>query len=222
MSLNLQACVDMDPDADWRAYPIMGLTANSKPKNQIEVGTTYYWVAAKKCGNPEAIMKMINLMWNLEPYYKSSEDAPEAWWFSPIQVQNPRVNLEQWENVQKLLAGEDGNKEEQRWKQIEEYQKGDKSRWQIWMIYGDPACSMQLLNTYLENGQLLYSEFSGAPTKTMVSDGAVLGALRDTEFTKMITQGNVGAVFEDFVKNWKQLGGEKMSQEVNEAMREKR
>ena len=222
MSLNLQACEDMDPEADWRAYPIVGLTPNSRPKNQIEVGTTYYWVASKQCANPEAIMKMMNLMWELDSYYKSSEDAPEAWWFSPIQVQNPRVNLEQWENVQKLLAGEEGNKEEQRWKQIEAYKSGDRSQWQIWMIYGDPSCSMRLLNDYLENDMLLYSEFSGAPTATMVSSGAVLGAQRDTEFTKMITQGNVSAVFDSFVENWNRLGGEQMTREVNEVMKEKK
>lgn len=221
MSLNLQACVDMDPKADWRPYPILGLTPSAVPKNQIETGTTYFWVASKNCANPEAIMKMINLMWELDPYYKSSEDAEEAWWFSPIWVQDPRINLNQWENVQKLLAGEDGDKEEQRWKQIEEYQKGDSSQWGIWMIYGAEDCSMSVLNSYLEKDMLLYSAFLGAPTKTMASGGAVLDSLRDTEFTKMITQGNISALFQGFVDSWNQMGGEAMTAEVNEEMKEK-
>ncbi|WP_343247069.1 extracellular solute-binding protein [Diplocloster hominis] len=220
MSLNLQACRDMDPEADWRPYPIVGLTPNSVPKNQIEVGTTYYWVASKQCANPEAIMKMMNLMWDLDAYYKSSEDAEEAWWFSPIWVQNPRINLEQWENVQKLLAGEEGNTEEQRWKQIEAYQDGDNSQWGIWMIYGDPDCSMSVLDAYLEKDMLLYSAFSGAPTKTMAANGAVLDSLRDTEFTRMITQGNISGTFESFVQNWNQMGGEQMTQEVTDRMRD--
>lgn len=217
MSMNLQYCVDMDPDADWRPYSIVGLTPDSTPKNQVANGTTYFWVASRECANPEAIMKMINLMWDLDPYYKSSEDAPEAWWFSPIQVQNPRINLEQWENVQSLLAGGEGDTTEQRWTQIDAYQKGDSLMWQIWMIYGSPYCSMNVLNTYLERDMLLYSAYTGAPTKTMASAEGVLYTLRGTEFTKMITQGNVSALFQDYVESWKQLGGEQMTREVNEA-----
>lgn len=139
------------------------------------------------------------------------------WWFSPIQVQNPRINLEQWENVQSLLAGGEGDTTEQRWTQIDAYQKGDSLMWQIWMIYGSPYCSMNVLNTYLERDMLLYSAYTGAPTKTMASAEGVLYTLRGTEFTKMITQGNVSALFQDYVENWKQLGGEQMTREVNEA-----
>lgn len=217
MSMNLQYCVDMDPEADWRPYPIVGASPDTTPKNQVANGTTYFWVASKECANPEAIMKMINLMWDLDPYYKSSEDAPEAWWFSPIQVQNPRINLEQWENVQSLLAGGEGDTTEQRWTQIDAYQKGDSFMWQIWMIYGSPYCSMSVLDSYLEKDMLLHSAYSGAPTRTMAQAEGVLYTLRGTEFTKMITQGNVEASFKEFVEDWKKLGGEQMTREVNEA-----
>ncbi len=221
MPLDLQSCMKLDPSANWKCYNIVGTTGGKLPRQQLFSGTNSFWVASKKTGNPEAIMKMIDLIWNISgkeeyTYYNYSEDAPQAWWFNPIQIQNPTINLEQWSNVQKLIAGEDGNEAEPAWKQCKQYLDGDDSWWNMYAIYGAEDCSILRLNNCIENGSFVKSKFSGTATKSMVKYGATLTTTKTTAFTEMIIEGVGNGKFEKFVSQWKALGGDAITQEVNE------
>ena len=221
MSLDLQNCFNLDKNADWKCYNIVGNTAGKLPKQQLFAGTNNYWVASKKTGNPEAIMKMIDLVWNMQgkpqyAYYSSSEDAPEAWWFNPIQIQNPLVNIEEWQNVQDLKQGKEGDETDARWVQCKKYMEGDDDWWNVYTIYGAEDCSMVRLNRCIEENSFFKSGYYGGITEGMVRYGATLESTKTLAITEMIIEGVGNGKFEDFVKTWQTLGGNTVTKEVNE------
>lgn len=222
MSLDLQSCMDLDAKANWKVFNILGTTEGKLPKQQLFSGTNNFWVASKKTGNPEAIMKMMDLVWNIQGeaeyvYYNSSEDAPQAWWFNPIQIQNPLINIQQWENVQKLLAGEEGNETDPAWVQCKKYLDGDKSWWNMYAIYGATDCSMVRLDKCIEENAFVKSKFAGAATKGMIKYSATLSSTKDTAITEMIIEGvDSDNNFNKFVNNWQKLGGDLITKEVND------
>jgi len=61
----------------------------------------------------------------------------------------------------------------------------------------------------------MINEYAGPPTKTMVEKGSTLQDLEIQTFTKII-MGNSLDDFDKYVKDWKSLGGDAITQEVND------
>ena len=59
------------------------------------------------------------------------------------------------------------------------------------------------------------NEFFGLPTQSMVDRQPTLDKLRDEIITTIILGADVDATFDKFVKDWKALGGDAMTAEVN-------
>ena len=83
-----------------------------------------------------------------------------------------------------------------------------------------PYGSFWTVDQYMNNGQLIFPEFYGANTATMTSNGATLDQMRDEIFTKII----VGQIpideFDSYVDSWKNMGGNSITQEVNDWYKE--
>ncbi|MNW15606.1 hypothetical protein D3C71_2141640 [compost metagenome] len=63
------------------------------------------------------------------------------------------------------------------------------------------------------------NEFIYAPTKTMNSKSATLDKLRSETFVKIIYGSLPVDDFDKFVANWKKLGGDEITKEVNEVVK---
>ncbi len=216
----LQDSYNLNPNADWKAYPIVGV-GGSSVKNQLPIGTTSFWVAKKTTKYPEAIMMMIDLQYsNKDPYYYRSVDAPNAWWFSPIQIQDPLVNVKTLDAVQGCLKGADASKlgpiDSGIWSQIQKFKNGDKTYWNMWAIYGDEGNSISILKKYIDNNLFFRSPFVAAPTDSMIKKGDTLTKLKDTVYTKIIIEDGGAAVYDKFVNDWKNLGGNDITKEIND------
>ena len=74
---------------------------------------------------------------------------------------------------------------------------------------------MGVVDQYDKNKQFLMEKFVGAPTPTMVERDATLKKLQNQVFVNIIL-GEPIETLDKFVKDWKQLGGDQITQEVNE------
>jgi len=77
-----------------------------------------------------------------------------------------------------------------------------------------PTGSYGSVSEMVDNNQFYFDEFYGVPTDTMSAKGTVLSDLRDQSFTKII-MGAPLADFDKFVADWKKLGGDQVTTEVN-------
>ncbi|MNY55159.1 hypothetical protein D3C86_1911100 [compost metagenome] len=74
---------------------------------------------------------------------------------------------------------------------------------------------MAITDQYDKNNQFLLEKFVGAPTPTMVERKATLEKLQNEVFVKIIL-GDPIDTFDKFVEDWKKLGGDQITEEVNQ------
>ncbi|MBN2982470.1 extracellular solute-binding protein [Cohnella algarum] len=212
-------------DADWMAYPIP--SADGRPANvpsQIQNSTVY--VVRHDFAHPEALVKMLNFA--VEKLYGESAEAEAAAYLgpsgqgfqvTPIKILQPNKNIAIYQNVVKALeSGDTGglNREEKsNYDFIQQFRSGDRAQWVYERIFG-PESTLAVVQHYLDNDLLTLNQFSAPPTATMATKKATLDKLELETFTKIIYGESPIDEFDKFVSDWKKLGGDQITAEVNE------
>lgn len=227
--LNLN--VDKDPNADWIAIQIPGLDGPGKSLVPKIRGDKVYAVN-KKMKNPEAAIKMINFyieMGNKE--YLNQNQAEKGYvynWFSP-RIYNPAQIETIYTEVNKALEANQTEitLDDENYKNVadvfkatKDYLAGDTSNaskgvnWGQYFSRAAKDGGWGLTRQIKENQAFVNHEFYGLPTATQVEKGAQLDKLMQETFTKIIMGSSVDD-FDKFVASWKSLGGDEITQEVN-------
>ncbi|OOC61282.1 extracellular solute-binding protein [Paenibacillus ihbetae] len=227
--LNLN--VDKDPNADWIAIQIPGLDGPGKSLVPKIRGDKVYAVN-KKMKNPEAAIKMINFyieMGNKE--YLNQNQAEKGYvynWFSP-RIYNPAQIETIYTEVNKALEANQTEitLDDENYKNVadvfkatKDYLAGDTSNaskgvnWGQYFSRAAKDGGWGLTRQIKENQAFVNHEFYGLPTATQVEKGAQLDKLMQETFTKIIMGSSVDE-FDKFVASWKSLGGDEITQEVN-------
>lgn len=76
--------------------------------------------------------------------------------------------------------------------------------------------TMEVVDGYIAGNHYKASLYGGPPTMTMVQKQAILDKLELETFTKIIMGAASIDEFDKFVAQWKQLGGDQITAEVNE------
>jgi putative aldouronate transport system substrate-binding protein len=220
------------PDCDWQALPIPTLTAGEIPSPLASLGIAGYWVAKKGFEHPEAMTAMIDF-W-IAAFYDSTNDevydtfnvgpgdANSIWRMNAIQVVKPFKNLDVSRAITAVInSGTDDlstlNAEGRGYyKLIQSWlQDGVVDGWGWNAIYGPGGAMPVVIGGYVEQDNFTQSAFYGAPTPTMVTSQATLDTQEIETFTRII-QGESIDSFDEFVQTWNALGGETITNEVNE------
>ncbi|MBP1990753.1 extracellular solute-binding protein [Paenibacillus eucommiae] len=221
----LQMNKDQDPDADWKSYGLPSIDSDTA-KLQLDFPTGEYYVVKKGAKNPEAAIKMLNLM--VDHAFSETADienffiANDGFLYNnyPLLYVAPvNGNLKIHLNLTKALEAKDpstlNSEEKGYYDKIMAYRGGDNKNWYQEGMYGNIS-AWPSVKEKLDQNAIQYEEFYGTPTKTMGQKGAVLAKMMTETFTKII----MGEVplddFDTFVKNWKNLGGDEITKEVNE------
>lgn len=228
--LNLN--VDKDPNANWIAIQIPGLDGPGKSLVPKIRGDKVYAVN-KKMKNPEAAIKMINFyieMGNKE--YLNQNQAEKGYvynWFSP-RIYNPAQIETIYTEVNKALEANQTEitLDDENYKNVadvfkatKDYLAGDTSNaskgvnWGQYFSRAAKDGGWGLTRQIKENQAFVNHEFYGLPTATQVEKGAQLDKLMQETFTKIIMGSSVDD-FDKFVASWKSLGGDEITQEVND------
>lgn len=215
---------------EWGVYPIPSVDGNPA-LNQIGLGADEYYVVAKQAKHPEGFIKLLN-QWivvdnALDPteeqkLYMYGQDRKEKgnnyWLLSPVRVGN------QTDNNGVILPKAIANKDESiletadqrtRYGRAMQYLDGDTSLWWEYLISG-PNGAFSIVPKVQEEKLYLQNKFYGAPTPTMADREEILKKKRDEVFFKIIMNQVSVDEFDKFVAEWKKLGGDEMTKEVNE------
>ncbi|HZG86277.1 extracellular solute-binding protein [Paenibacillus sp.] len=219
-----------DPNTDWQAYPIVSADGNPAKPQTPALSVTNYYVVNKHAKNPEALFKMLNLFAELQFDPKTPKEVweqhskingIETWTYYPYPVGRPDKNLKIHHKVVATLKSRDPsglNPEE-----LDAYNNslamaegtGDANAWGYDKVFG-PEGSFKVIDKYVTEKLLQPSEFYVAPTATMVDKNATLLKMEQETFTKIIMGSASVDDFDTFVSNWKKLGGDQITAEVNE------
>ncbi|HZG87936.1 extracellular solute-binding protein [Paenibacillus sp.] len=215
-----------DANIDWAAYPIP--SADDQPaKVNSQILNATVFVVRSDFKHPEALVKMMNFA--VEKLYGASAETEaetylgpsgQGFHVAPVKILKPNKNLGIYQNVSAALAAQDPsslNREEKSYYDfIQKYRSGERAQWVYERIFG-PESSIAVVEHYVDNGLLMLNEFSAPPTATMATKKATLDKLELETFTKIIYGESSVDEFDKFVENWNKLGGQQITEEVNQA-----
>ncbi|PYI57222.1 extracellular solute-binding protein [Paenibacillus flagellatus] len=223
----LQANKNNDPNAEWKAFPVF--SADAKPvfvQNSAPGANASFTGINKNAKHPEAVIKILNLfvekMWGAkaDPQFSNEEGTTFAFHkYPPVTLFAANKNLTQHLKVMEALKTKDASKlnseEKGTYETILKYKGGDSKSWGTDMVFGENG-SYTIINKYKNNNQVMKDEMYLAPTPTMVQKKSTLDKMSDEMITKIILGAPVDD-FDKFVSDWKKLGGDDITKEINEA-----
>ncbi|MDQ8736435.1 extracellular solute-binding protein [Paenibacillus sp. LHD-38] len=212
---------DKDPKADWKAFVLPSYEGKPSMPMIPKVRLTKVFVANKEMKNPEAMVKMANFFLELEdPKYKDVRKPENGFvysWYDP-RFFNPTAIADGYMAVNEALkAGNADSLDPQYLKTYDtakKYLDGDQSSWGEYTSRVDENGGWAMTQKVKEM-PVVFNEFAGSPTPTQVEKGASLDKLTDETFIKIIV-GKPISEFDKYVESWKKLGGNDISDEVNE------
>lgn len=212
-------------DADWMAYPIPSATGEPALTNQ-KIQTGNIFVVKKGFKHPEALVKILNII--AEKLYGEASEAEASKYMGesgqlfhlmPVKLLKPNKNQDLYQEVIKALETSDPShlsaEGTDNYNGILKYRDGDKSAWWYERIFG-PESSQSVIEHYILNDLLITDEFVYPSTNTMGTKKATLDKMMLETFTKIIYGASSIEEFDTFVENWKKLGGNEITAEVNE------
>lgn len=226
----LQRVVNADPGADWLPYLIPMKEKGSTVRPGIMLCTNRWYVVSKKCEHPEALIQLMNLYCekSLDPelneyakYNNPGNGVEGLWKLSPVITTTPNKNQVTAKDIEEpLITGDPGDlsgEELSMWEYSYAAQNGDLTLWGWNRVFGANG-SQQLLISYNEdsNIEVMYDQFFGAPGEIMTAQKSTLDDMLNQAFIQIIIGQSSIDTFDDAVEQWKNAGGQAMTDEVNE------
>ncbi|GIP43483.1 putative ABC transporter peptide-binding protein YtcQ [Paenibacillus sp. J45TS6] len=224
-SFLVQVSRESDSNADWRAFPIVSVSGEA-PKVPLKFNTTHFIAVKRGVEHPEAIIKMFNLHleknWGKTAEYEKYYSSPyPVWQLSPITPYPARKNMEAFQQLKEARITGDQSKLNEEAKAIQKnittYLSGSGNieiGWGWERTYGEQG-AMAIIDQYEKNNQLLYESFVGTPTETMIEKQSILNEIQLQVYMDIIL-GRPIEEFDRFVEQWKKLGGDQITEEVNQ------
>ncbi|MFC5405640.1 extracellular solute-binding protein [Cohnella soli] len=221
---------------DWGVYTIPSIDG-SPALTQISAGVNEYYVINKNAKNPDAIFKLLNQWVDVLTSGKAGEGEPNAvyangkalkdvgkvssWDVNPITVFIQDLYLQGGQKITKALQTNDPSEIAwsgdllNRYNQVKQFEAGDTTVWYQMGIAGKDG-TFTRMNEYFEQNRYHFNEFYGAATPTMGERGDLLKTKEQETFTRIVLGSASIDEFDKFVAEWKKLGGDKITEEVNE------
>ncbi|MEK3890018.1 extracellular solute-binding protein [Bacillus sp. FSL K6-3431] len=221
----LNTSKEQDPNAEW--IPLELPTYKGEAKDSLipslRLGSVV--VATKDFKQPEAVLKMINFYQEMQkPEYKDEITVENGYvynWYQP-RIYKPDDFSQAYQDVNEALE----KKAEQidstnstsisMFEAAKKYFDGDESQWGLYFSRVAEDGGWGMVEKIREKGNVIFNEFGGGTTPTMVSKGSSLDKLTDETFVKIIMGSESIDKFDDYTESWSKLGGDKITEEVNE------
>lgn len=229
----LQGTRDLDENAQWRPIPIVSVDEEpAKPLTSLAASS--YYVVAADCAHPEAVIRMFNYInelcygenGDIAKYMVDKTTTPGVQYYiyqlSPIYTDNARKNVAYYRKTLKYL--ENGDTSDMNADELDvakltkEFIDTDGADAALWgnERWAGPEGAMGVIAHYMDNDLIMADQFIAARTPTMAEKYATLEKMQNEVFTKIIMNVGTGEDFDKFVEDWYALGGEQITQEVND------
>lgn len=230
--------IENNPDADWQCYPIVSATSEpAKPITYVRISR--YYAANANCENPEALIKIANVFQDKINSLESTEETLNTFGVDPATginfaeyaafAMDPAIQKcnTYYAEIKSTLEGETTVEEihpeaARYYKVIKNFidngmDKGqDSLGWNYYKFIGPEGSWNTIINDYKANDKLVQSVFFGAPTPTMSTNLSALNKMQAETCVNIIMGSQPADSFDEFVSNWKSLGGDTITEEVNE------
>ncbi|WP_138494570.1 extracellular solute-binding protein [Paenibacillus pinistramenti] len=227
--------VTNDTKAEWRAYAAPA-DASGKFVTHMAPVTDRYIVVRKGYEHPEAAVKMLNVFTRYERRQDNSADAKKLDDYAAetgVHIRNfypfdllldyADAVVKRYNDVQQALEGKiDPNTFDPDTKLVYDFTVLDKENPKKNMDAWKPATAYAYGGKVLAETDMekVYSVFYGM-TRTMETKWTTLEKLENETFLKIIVGDLPLDAFDDFVAQWKQLGGDQITKEVTDAVNDK-
>ncbi|MBP1993185.1 extracellular solute-binding protein [Paenibacillus eucommiae] len=221
----------LTPAIDWIPYPVPSI--DDKPalmQHPLNIAG-YYWVVKKGTKNVEAIYQMIQV-W-LDLFYNNTSDEMYAqynatsdtgyWMNAPIRIYKTFKDVDIYRHLKPLLESSDKEhadvseltpEERDFYARILDFEKGNSdNRWVYWKE--GLNSSAKVIDGYITNKQYQPDKFIITPTPAMIQKKPNLDKMENQMISKIILGGSLDE-FDKFVSEWKKLGGDDITKEVND------
>ncbi|MFD2614219.1 extracellular solute-binding protein [Paenibacillus gansuensis] len=227
----LNDAIKTDPSADWQAYALKDIDGKATAKQETPIGSIA--VVKKGFKHPEALVKIINYEYQVtlddpskaggDPYAGlplpnfHAQPVPIPLWRADSVILDSKGILaaSKGEPLPEVAAAtaENYKKMGELWaKGIDWLKKNPDS-------FAEPFSRIVGVKPIIENDiQPIYSEFYGS-TKTMERRMTNLDKLEIDAMIKIITGEKPIEYFDEFVTQWKKMGGDQITEEINESMK---
>ncbi|MBB6730804.1 extracellular solute-binding protein [Cohnella sp. CBP 2801] len=221
-------CTQAGHDQDralWVPLPLV--SADDRPaKPGISVSPGGFYVVNSKSAHPEALVKLLNLFVDKEDgpeqntYFQAKNTGEtQPFHYAPFQAFHINENVDFYRAYISHKNGKDTSDLKQdridTIDKIKAYLNGDEKQWAWYAIFGDQS-TQQVIDQYLNNNMYIFNGYYGPGTETMKEKNAILAKMESEMMTNIIMGTSPVDDFDKFVAQWKQLGGDRITQEVNE------
>ena len=218
-----------DPTFEWIPVAIPALNAGTPAKAQLSASTTDFYVISAECENPDAVVRMLNLQ--LEKSYGETAEptvfniTPEGfgvYQYPAVALEPPMKNFTAAQKVSAVINGE-AQTDTLNDEELGYYEMAVKSldgdhtnnNWHQLKMFGPNGSLSVMFDEYWTPGNVVNDAYYAAPTETMTEKLPTLKKQQLQDYTSIILEGNMDK-FDEFVTNWNKLGGEEITQEVND------
>lgn len=228
------------PDHRWLPFPAPSVDAEP---TRFSHGLNIYqgfWVVKKGSPHPEALLRMAEQFVNLFYYNTSDElykmfnyDSDKVlsiWQNAPVRLYRSYKNAEIYKHLEPYLQspvkadpsqlGSLTPEERLEYNSIMDFRQGKLTDWSR-AARSDTGGAGQIVLDYIRNDLYMPDLFLGPPTPTMVRKRDSLIKMENELFIKLILGTAPLDDFDKFVRDWKRLGGDEITKEVNEGIAQK-
>ncbi|WP_162341514.1 extracellular solute-binding protein [Paenibacillus paridis] len=212
----------LDAEMDWMPFALPSIDdQQAKPQLVFPIGK--YFVVRKGMEHPEALIKMLNAFHNdwdktKYPLTAINQDGDIAKWvYALVTGSNPTQNLDMYTRVSSALEKNDETLLDPKasgqkifYDSLKKWEAGDSEGWMYARIFD----AQKLLHDYHQSNGFLMTKYIAGPTPTLVEKGSTLEKMELETFTKIIMGESSIDAFDEFVTNWKNLGGDAITAEV--------
>ncbi|WP_391572687.1 extracellular solute-binding protein [Cohnella sp.] len=216
---------DNDPKAEWINVPLPSYNGNPGKSLVPRARLGKILVVNKNFAHPEAAIKMANFYPEMTKKEYNDVATPANGyvyeWFEP-RVSNPTEMETNYIQVNEALKANNDSYEFENgsgallYETAKKYASGDQASWGLTFSRASEDGGWGVTRQVRDSGQIVRSGFAGPPTPTQVEKGASLLKLTDETFTKIIMGSASVDEFDKYVEDWKKLGGNDITAEVND------
>ena len=208
-------------DAKWVSLPLpLGTASDIRIPSNVTVDS--FHVASIKAEHPEGIIVLLNayvdkLFGENQEFdtFFADGDVAGIWGKSPVVSLDSMVDLQGYRDIE--AAYQSNTLDQLTGSGRGFYQFYLQGSYYYWLMFGaGDSCFRFVDQTYPD--KMLWNQYVGAPTDTMVERWSSMQELLVTSYTKMIQGQESLSNFDSIISQWYSMGGEQVTKEVNEVV----